>query len=71
MDFPEFVQDVATRAQLSREEAADLSRACAELLGHLLSSGEARDLALELPTNWASTFAWAPSATSGSTSRRR
>ncbi|WP_405591265.1 DUF2267 domain-containing protein [Streptomyces sp. NBC_01190] len=49
MDFPEFVQAVATRARLTREEAADLSRASLELLGHMLSSGEARELAPELP----------------------
>ncbi|MFC4035190.1 DUF2267 domain-containing protein [Streptomyces polygonati] len=49
MDFPEFVQSVATRASLSREESRDLSRATLELLGHLISSGEAREFALELP----------------------
>jgi uncharacterized protein (DUF2267 family) len=49
MDFPEFVQAVATRTNLSREEAADLSRATLELLGHMLSPGEVRDLALQLP----------------------
>jgi uncharacterized protein (DUF2267 family) len=49
MEFPEFVQSVAARTGLSREESADLSRATVELLGHMLSSGEARDLALELP----------------------
>ena len=49
MDYPEFVQAVATRAILSREAAADVTRATLELLGHMLSSGEARDLALELP----------------------
>ncbi|MYS23910.1 Uncharacterized conserved protein, DUF2267 family [Streptomyces sp. DvalAA-14] len=49
MDFPEFVQAVVTRTGLSREEAADLSRATVELLGHMLSSGEARDFSVELP----------------------
>jgi uncharacterized protein (DUF2267 family) len=49
MDFPEFVRAVADRTQLSRQEAADLTRATHELLGRMLSSGEARDLALELP----------------------
>jgi uncharacterized protein (DUF2267 family) len=54
MDFPEFVQAVATRSNLTREEAADLSRASLELLGRMLSSGEARELALELPDGLAS-----------------
>jgi uncharacterized protein (DUF2267 family) len=49
MDFREFVQAVATRTNLSREEAADLSRATLEFLAHMLSSGQARDLAHELP----------------------
>src|ERR1700754_4124377 len=49
MDFPEFVQAVAARSRLSREEASDLSRATLELLGHMISPGEARDFAAELP----------------------
>ncbi|MEU8911975.1 DUF2267 domain-containing protein [Streptomyces nigrescens] len=49
MDVKEFFQAVADRAGLSRQEAADLSRATLETLALRLSDGEARDLALELP----------------------
>ncbi|MET7766934.1 DUF2267 domain-containing protein [Streptomyces sp. NPDC005393] len=49
MDEREFFQKVADRTQLSRQEAADLTRATLELLALRLSDGEARDLALELP----------------------
>lgn len=49
MDVKEFFQAVADRAGLSRQEAADLTRATLETLALRLSGGEARDLALELP----------------------
>jgi uncharacterized protein (DUF2267 family) len=49
MDDREFFQAVADRTQLSRQEAADLTRATLETLAHRLSDGEARDLARELP----------------------
>ncbi|MFJ3952461.1 DUF2267 domain-containing protein [Streptomyces sp. Je 1-4] len=49
MDVKEFFQAVADRAGLSRQEAADLTRATLETLALRLSDGEARDLALELP----------------------
>ncbi|WP_433246935.1 DUF2267 domain-containing protein [Streptosporangium sp. CA-135522] len=49
MEYKEFVQTVAERAGLSREEAADLTRATLETLGERLSSGEARHLAKHLP----------------------
>jgi uncharacterized protein (DUF2267 family) len=49
MEHKEFVRTVAERASLSREEAADLTRATLETLGDRLSAGEARHLALELP----------------------
>ncbi|GFE20492.1 DUF2267 domain-containing protein [Streptomyces libani] len=49
MDVKEFFQAVADRAGLSRQEAADLTRATLETLALRLSGGEVRDLALELP----------------------
>jgi uncharacterized protein (DUF2267 family) len=45
----EFFRSVAQRAGLSREEAADLTRATLETLADRVSGGEARDLAAELP----------------------
>jgi uncharacterized protein (DUF2267 family) len=45
----EFYRSVAQRAGLSREEAADLTRATLETLADRVSGGEARDLAAELP----------------------
>lgn len=49
MECKEFFQTVAERAGLSREEAADLTRATLGALGERLSAGEARNLALQLP----------------------
>ncbi|GIH72453.1 DUF2267 domain-containing protein [Sphaerimonospora thailandensis] len=49
MEYKEFVRLVEERSGLSREEAADLSRATVETLGDRLSAGEARHLAAELP----------------------
>ncbi|MGW5329348.1 DUF2267 domain-containing protein [Streptomyces sp. NPDC004014] len=49
MDEQEFVRIVAERTGLSRQEAADLTRATLETLAHRLSAGEARDLITELP----------------------
>ncbi|MDI1454940.1 MULTISPECIES: DUF2267 domain-containing protein [unclassified Streptomyces] len=49
MDEQEFVRTVAERTGLSRQEAADLTRATLETLAHRLSAGEARDLISELP----------------------
>jgi uncharacterized protein (DUF2267 family) len=45
----EFFHTVAQRAGLSREEAADLTRATLATLADRLSGGEARDLAAQLP----------------------
>jgi uncharacterized protein (DUF2267 family) len=45
----EFFHNVADRSGLSRQEAADVSRASLQTLGERLSGGEARDLAAELP----------------------
>lgn len=49
MDSREFFSTVAERAALSREEAADLTRASLQTLADRLSSGEARDLLIHLP----------------------
>ncbi|GAB3155599.1 DUF2267 domain-containing protein [Microbispora hainanensis] len=49
MEHREFFGRVAERSGLSREEAADLTRATLELLGDQLSATEAQHLALELP----------------------
>jgi uncharacterized protein (DUF2267 family) len=45
----ELIQTVAERSALSREEAADLTRATLSALAERLSAGEARHLALHLP----------------------
>jgi len=45
----EFARAVAERSGLSREEAADLTRAVLEALAGQLSKGEAMRLAMELP----------------------
>jgi uncharacterized protein (DUF2267 family) len=49
MDFREFVRTVATRTDLSRQEAAGLSYATLETLAHQLSARDALDLTLALP----------------------
>jgi uncharacterized protein (DUF2267 family) len=49
MDFKEFTHTVAERSGLSREEAADLTRASLGQLAERLSGGEARALAVFLP----------------------
>lgn len=49
MNDKEFFHHVADRCGLSREEAADLTRATLGTLADRLSGGEARDLAAELP----------------------
>ncbi len=49
MNDREFFQKVAEKAVLSVEEAADLTRATLEILSGRLSSGEARNLARQLP----------------------
>ncbi|WP_055494731.1 DUF2267 domain-containing protein [Streptomyces sp. TP-A0356] len=49
MEEKEFFLAVSERTGLTRQEAADLTRATLETLAHRLSAGEARDLALELP----------------------
>jgi uncharacterized protein (DUF2267 family) len=49
MDAREFYRKVADRTVLSKEEAADLTRATFETLAHRVSAGEVRDLAGQLP----------------------
>ncbi|WP_327010301.1 DUF2267 domain-containing protein [Dactylosporangium sp. NBC_01737] len=53
MEERAFAAAVAERAGLGKEEAADLTRATLEALGSQLSGGEARDLALDLPSGLA------------------
>ena len=45
----EFARGIAERSGLSREEAADLTRAVLEAFAGQLSNGEARRLAMEFP----------------------
>lgn len=49
MDQKALVRAVAERTSLSREEAADITRAVLEGLAAQLSEGEARRLAVDLP----------------------
>ena len=49
MEQREFVQAVAERSSLSREESADVTRAVLDALADQLSEGEARRLAADLP----------------------
>lgn len=49
MEAKEFIRTVAERSALSREEAADLTRAALGALADRLSPGEVRHLALRLP----------------------
>ncbi|WP_214366949.1 DUF2267 domain-containing protein [Pseudonocardia sp. H11422] len=49
MDEREFYRTAAQRTGLSREEAADLTRATLQVLAGRMSTGEARDLARALP----------------------
>jgi uncharacterized protein (DUF2267 family) len=49
VEYKEFIRSVTDRTSLSRQEAADLSRATLEALAERLSDGEATQLALQLP----------------------
>jgi uncharacterized protein (DUF2267 family) len=49
VEAKELIRTVAERSALSREEAADLTRATLGTLAHRLSAGEARHLAMRLP----------------------
>ncbi|MCW2654121.1 MAG: hypothetical protein JWR32_5097 [Mycobacterium sp.] len=55
MDAREYYRTVADRSMLSKEEAADLTRAVLQTLAMRLSVGEARDLARQLPEPLADT----------------
>jgi uncharacterized protein (DUF2267 family) len=50
MDYDRFIDLVAERAGVSREQAERLSLATLRTLGERISGGEARDLAAQLPT---------------------
>jgi uncharacterized protein (DUF2267 family) len=49
MDQKELVRAIAARTRLSREEAADVTRAVLDALAGQLSAGEARRLVTDLP----------------------
>jgi uncharacterized protein (DUF2267 family) len=49
VEYKEFVQAVTERTGLSRQEAADLTRATLEALSERVSDGELRQLAMQLP----------------------
>ncbi|HWM59183.1 MAG TPA: DUF2267 domain-containing protein, partial [Pseudonocardia sp.] len=49
MKFDEFVNEVADRAGVSRDEAESLVRATLRTLAERLSGGEAEDLRAQLP----------------------
>jgi uncharacterized protein (DUF2267 family) len=58
MDARTFYAQVAGRSSLSKEEAADLTRATIEALAQRLSAGEARDLARQLPDDLVQAVRW-------------
>ena len=58
MNAPEFYRDVAERAMLSKEEAADLTRAVLEVLAMRVSAGEVRHLIRQLPEKLADSVRW-------------
>ncbi|MCF0092935.1 DUF2267 domain-containing protein [Micromonospora sp. MH99] len=49
MEYEDFVNAVATRAKVSTDQAATLSRATLETLADRISAGQAEDLAYQLP----------------------
>ncbi|SIM83283.1 DUF2267 domain-containing protein [Micromonospora cremea] len=49
MEYQDFINLVATRAKVSTDQAATLSRATLETLADRISSGKAEDLAYQLP----------------------
>ena len=58
MKAREFYRDVAERAMLSKEEAADLTRAVLEALAMRVSAGEVRHLIRQLPEDLADSVRW-------------
>jgi uncharacterized protein (DUF2267 family) len=49
MNHEKFIDGVAARAAMSREEAEELTRATLQTLAERISGGEAEDLAAQLP----------------------
>ncbi|WP_319463112.1 DUF2267 domain-containing protein [Micromonospora sp. RTP1Z1] len=49
MEYQDFINAVATRAKVSTDQAAALTRATLETLACRISSGQAEDLAYQLP----------------------
>ncbi|MGC4768949.1 DUF2267 domain-containing protein [Micromonospora sp. DT44] len=49
MEYDDFINLVATRAKMSTEQAATVSRATLETLADRISAGQAEDLAYQLP----------------------
>ncbi|MFY1615880.1 DUF2267 domain-containing protein [Micromonospora sp. WMMD736] len=49
MEYEDFINVVATRAKVSTDQAATLSRATLETLADRISAGQAEDLAYQLP----------------------
>ena len=58
MKAPEIYRDVAERAMLSKEEAADLTRAVLDVLAMRVSAGEVRHLIRQLPEKLADSVRW-------------
>jgi uncharacterized protein (DUF2267 family) len=54
MDYDQFVDLVAERADVSREQAETLTAATLKTLAERITGGEARDLAAQLPARLAS-----------------
>ncbi|MBG6065131.1 DUF2267 domain-containing protein [Micromonospora ureilytica] len=49
MEYEDFVNAVATRAKVSTDQAATLTRATLETLGDRISAGQAESIAYQLP----------------------
>ncbi|MGC5020801.1 DUF2267 domain-containing protein [Micromonospora sp. DT47] len=49
MEYQDFINAVATRAKVSTDQAATLTRATLETLAGRISAGQAEDLAYQLP----------------------
>ncbi|MFI6265309.1 DUF2267 domain-containing protein [Micromonospora sp. NPDC051006] len=49
MEYQDFINAVATRAKVSTDQAATLTRATLKTLGDRISAGQAEDLAYQLP----------------------
>ncbi|MEW1589570.1 DUF2267 domain-containing protein [Micromonospora vinacea] len=49
MEYEDFISTVASRAKVSIDQAATLTRATLETLGDRISAGQAEDIAYQLP----------------------